>query len=338
MQSQNSNLCNFDGTEGDFGPLLEDLLASTTDPDGHSGAQSSSHATLHPPSSSNDPSTKSASHASSSPAQFAASQQPEKAGSRNGAPGISSESSVSSQTKIAGSAQPFGNRSDQAHIPATRNGLVDTKDPQPHLLDIPFASAVYGVPPEAVNIWFGTAASASSMHRDHYENLFVVLRGTKVFTLIPPWENVWIEDDQVYPVYRWKPRSASASGVPTSASDMQLVHEQGSTPWLTVDPTLPPTSGRNRGAKRYARGQRTHLIPPVRVVVRAGETLYLPAGWYHHVSQEEDSTSKPGDAAVIGLNFWYDAPLNDRWAWSNFATALRQRAEGTYDPLKEDDV
>lgn len=35
----------------------------------------------------------------------------------------------------------------------------------------------------------------------------------------------------------------------------------------------------------------------MRITISAGETLYLPAGWFHQVSQNEDT---------IALNYWYD--------------------------------
>ena len=39
-----------------------------------------------------------------------------------------------------------------------------------------------GSAPEAANLWIGTDASVTSFHRDHYENLYCVIRGTKVRT------------------------------------------------------------------------------------------------------------------------------------------------------------
>lgn len=47
---------------------------------------------------------------------------------------------------------------------------------------------------EATNLWIGTSKSYTSMHRDHYENLFTVLRGTKIFTLYPPCEAYFLCD------------------------------------------------------------------------------------------------------------------------------------------------
>lgn len=347
LQSQNNNLCSPESSEGDFAPLLEDLLrttAASTESPPHAGAPEHAHPhqCMH-----RGASAGSASTTRPWPAAASAREQDVQA---------SLDAAASVRARLAhGGASSAGARGAGSPVPTTSSSTAfaaqveGAEHPQPRLLDVPFASAVYGVPPEAVNVWFGTAASASSLHKDHYENLMVVLRGTKVFTLIPPWENAWIEDDKVYPVYRWARRAGSGpgpearqsedqhdpgqaqGGVPVAASELHLVPEPGaSTPWITVDPTLPPTSGRNRSEKRYARGQRTHLVSPIRVVVRAGETLYLPAGWYHHVAQSEDVRSDPMEACAIGLNFWYDTPLTDRWAWSNFASTLRQEADGTH--------
>lgn len=51
-----------------------------------------------------------------------------------------------------------------------------------------FGTAVFGVPPEACNMWLGSSLSVLSMHQDWYENLYGVVRGTKLFTLVAPWE------------------------------------------------------------------------------------------------------------------------------------------------------
>ncbi|GLI69169.1 hypothetical protein VaNZ11_013738, partial [Volvox africanus] len=51
---------------------------------------------------------------------------------------------------------------------------------------LPWAEEVFGGPPEAMNIWIGDERSATSFHKDHYENLYAVIRGTKVFSLLPP--------------------------------------------------------------------------------------------------------------------------------------------------------
>lgn len=52
--------------------------------------------------------------------------------------------------------------------------------------DIPWATEAFGRNPDAVNFWMGDKRAVTSMHKDHYENLYCVISGTKVFTLLPP--------------------------------------------------------------------------------------------------------------------------------------------------------
>ena len=44
--------------------------------------------------------------------------------------------------------------------------------------------AVFGAAPEAVNFWAGDARSLTSFHKDHYENVYFVLRGCKHVRLL----------------------------------------------------------------------------------------------------------------------------------------------------------
>ncbi len=60
------------------------------------------------------------------------------------------------------------------------------------------------------------------------------------------------------------------------------------TPWIALDPTAPDTAAHRPLFK---------LASPVTVVVRPGETLYLPALWLHHVKQR---------GLTIAVNHWYD--------------------------------
>lgn len=49
---------------------------------------------------------------------------------------------------------------------------------------------------------------------------------------------------------------------------------------------------------------------PFHITLREGETLYLPAGWWHHVRQTD---------ITIALNWWYDMEMRGMsWVWQNF--------------------
>jgi jumonji domain-containing protein 7 len=39
--------------------------------------------------------------------------------------------------------------------------------------DLAWATAAFGAPAEAVNLWMGDARAVSAMHKDHYENMCV---------------------------------------------------------------------------------------------------------------------------------------------------------------------
>jgi len=54
-----------------------------------------------------------------------------------------------------------------------------------HYLWSALLTEALGSAPEAVNLWIGTDASVTSFHRDHYENLYCVIRGTKVKPDLP---------------------------------------------------------------------------------------------------------------------------------------------------------
>ena len=52
------------------------------------------------------------------------------------------------------------------------------KDIEPGIAS--WADEVFGGPPEATNLWIGDERSVTSFHKDHYENMYAVLCGTKV--------------------------------------------------------------------------------------------------------------------------------------------------------------
>ncbi|KDN44249.1 Clavaminate synthase-like protein [Tilletiaria anomala UBC 951] len=213
----------------------------------------------------------------------------------------------------------------------------------PPRTDIPWATEALGVAPEATNIWIGTSRSQSSMHRDHYENLFTCFRGKKTFTLYPPWENFFFEGDDVYDVYRWrllerKEGEDTCDYVRGSALFELAKEDSPPTPWIQIDPTQPVSHPRNAKHSIYVRARAS--LPPIRVEVHEGQTLYLPSGWYHHVAQEEDDESdavlqREGEGVCLCVNWWYESTVNDRWAWSSFATQMGKRVRGTFE---NDDV
>lgn len=58
--------------------------------------------------------------------------------------------------------------------------------------DISFVTEALGKCPDAVNFWMGDGKAVTSMHKDHYENIYTVISGYKDFILIPPTDLPWI--------------------------------------------------------------------------------------------------------------------------------------------------
>ena len=188
---------------------------------------------------------------------------------------------------------------------------------------IDWARDAFGCAPDAVNLWCGPRDAVTSFHRDHYENVYVVLAGSKTFTLLPPCD-AWRMQSRDAPSARFEYRDER--GV-TQRSDMDVSRVNVSsvesrscrvvieTPIANVSwPSATPSALRRDGG------------PPAFVVtLSAGETLYLPAMWYHHVEQgrcpnetENNNEEDESQRYTIAVNFWHDMRFDDRFATARF--------------------
>ncbi|KAJ8610958.1 hypothetical protein MRB53_038262 [Persea americana] len=141
--------------------------------------------------------------------------------------------------------------------------------------------------PDAINLWIGNDKSVTSMHRDNYENVYVQVLGQKHFVLIPPLMTPGIREKQLRCAhYRRKAGSASAAG------ELNIEEEQPERliPWPIWDPDSP-----EEHANAYS-----PLIKPTRVTLSHGDMLYLPALWYHKVSQSCDRV----EDVCVAVNYW----------------------------------
>eukprot|EP00760_Papus_ankaliazontas_P028189 PhM_4_TR3576/c0_g1_i1/m.50631/K19219/JMJD7; jumonji domain-containing protein 7 len=137
--------------------------------------------------------------------------------------------------------------------------------------------------PDATNMWIGGGLSVSSMHQDWYENLYAVVRGTKRFKLVAPWECAAVPK-VVAPTSEYEYN--------TRTEEFRLVPTGGTTPWISVDPAQLEATGA------------AHVY---HVEVCAGDVLYLPPMWFHEVSQCGDGDD-PGKN--ISINTWFDMNFN----------------------------
>lgn len=128
---------------------------------------------------------------------------------------------------------------------------------------------------------------------DPYENIYAVVRGSKHFTLLPPTEGYTLREQRVPHAHYTRP-------TPTSSLQLSLIEPSSTVRWAEVDPSLPSLDAEETGA--------------LRVTVREGESLYLPAGWWHHVTQSGDES-----AVCVAVNWWYDVEMRGMaWTWMAF--------------------
>ena len=161
------------------------------------------------------------------------------------------------------------------------------------------ASEAFGAAPDAVNLWVaaapagGRATPVSSTHCDHYENLMVVLRGEKSFTLLPPMDAALLYKRE-FPVARWAHDAAACSGAPGGRCwALRPCGGEGGArvPWIEADPDAPD-------AARFPLAAHTS---PLRLTLRRGEALYLPALWLHQVGVGSGAREP-----TIAVNSWFD--------------------------------
>ena len=192
--------------------------------------------------------------------------------------------------------------------------------------------------PDAVNLWMGDERAVSAMHKDHYENLFYVLSGEKVFGLCPPSDAPFLYEREVLSG-RFEVSSGNGTGHDDEKRESQqqrswsvvLDREEddcasgnqsssdattryAKVHWIATDlfGARPDDTNRDDNDDDFPLSKHTH---PITVTVRAGELLYLPSLWFHRVTQTRET---------IGINYWYDmnfeSPL---WCYFHLLQQLR---------------
>ena len=168
--------------------------------------------------------------------------------------------------------------------------------------ELPWATEAFGTHPDAVNMWCGNDRSVSSFHHDHYENVYAVIAGEKIFTLLPPCDSRLLRRRRC-PVGRFERGDNGGWHVALESPPRRVS-------WATVDPH--PEAGGPAADPAF-----------VEVTVRAGEILYLPALWHHHVRQ--------AGRRVIAVNWWHDMRFDLRYAYFKFVRKLEAAERGDSD-------
>ncbi|XP_043841467.1 bifunctional peptidase and (3S)-lysyl hydroxylase JMJD7 isoform X3 [Dromiciops gliroides] len=165
---------------------------------------------------------------------------------------------------------------------------------------VPWASEALGKMPDAVNFWLGEEAAVTSLHKDHYENLYCVISGEKHFILHPPSDRPFIPHE----LYTQATYHMSEDG------SFKMVDEEAmeKVPWIPLDPVAPDLD-------RYPLYKQAQ---PLHCTVKAGEMFYLPALWFHHVRQSH---------GCIAVNFWYDMEYDLKYSYYQLLDSLSKAME-----------
>ncbi|KAM6459323.1 bifunctional peptidase and (3S)-lysyl hydroxylase JMJD7 [Liasis olivaceus] len=166
--------------------------------------------------------------------------------------------------------------------------------------EIPWMSEALGKKPDAVNFWLGESAAVTSLHKDHYENLYCVISGEKHFLLHPPSDRPFIP----YELYPPATYHISEDG----SFDVLEDKTAEKVPWIPLDPINPDLEQ----YPEYAQAK------PLRCTVKSGEMLYLPSLWFHHVQQSY---------GCIAVNFWYDMEYDLKYSYYQLLDSLTKAAQ-----------
>lgn len=111
------------------------------------------------------------------------------------------------------------------------------------------------------------------------------------------------------------------------SSPQSEVESDGRIPWIPIDPlNLPPS---DILASEYPYYQYSH---PLTVTVSAGEMLYLPAGWFHHVRQECGVWDDGQVAPCTAVNYWFDMDYEgEKYVMREMLGRLVQMAKGEHE-------
>jgi jumonji domain-containing protein 7 len=170
---------------------------------------------------------------------------------------------------------------------------------------IPFARIALDKDPDAINFWLGNSHSTTALHKDNYENIYVQILGRKHFVLLPPVEAACVNERSVLAA-TYAPRETATSSSELRKGDLvvRVDEPEEYVPFATWGPDVP-----DENTTPFSQ-----FSEPLRVTLDEGDMLYLPALWYHKVSQ-----SCNDEGLCCAVNYWYDLDFSGGfWSMSNF--------------------
>ena len=129
----------------------------------------------------------------------------------------------------------------------------------------------------------GDSRAVTSTHKDPYENMYTVLRGYKDIILYPPSDISYMPYKNCKQSKFTRSKSENLESTTTTNKNQQNNHstfsivsvEEPTVPWIVIDPLKPDIAN-------YPDFQKTS---PFYLRLYAGDMLYLPSLWFHHLQQ-----------------------------------------------------
>ena len=149
--------------------------------------------------------------------------------------------------------------------------------------EIQWATKAFGKSPDAVNFWMGDSRAVTSTHKDPYENMYAVMRGYKDIILYPPTDIPYMPYRKCtqaifQPTYFETEKNLENLSLENSLNSAQYSIaklDEAPIPWIVTDPLQPDF-------ERFPNFRKTS---PLHLRLNAGDLLYLPSLWFHHLRQ-----------------------------------------------------
>lgn len=140
---------------------------------------------------------------------------------------------------------------------------------------------------EMRNLWIGNGDTVGKLHFDPFENILLMVDGSKNFTVFSPvWSSSLYEGHMREAKFRLEENRTLTRSILMASTSMVN---------SPIDIDHPDVLRYSEYAKAQGRQMSCVVLP--------GDMLYLPAFWWHEVRSEVDKQTKLN----IALNYWYRA-------------------------------
>jgi hypothetical protein len=167
-------------------------------------------------------------------------------------------------------------------------------------------------PPDAINLWVGNERSVSSMHKDHYENLFYVCSGQKEFVLNAPADIPFMHEEE-FMTGSFHPCDGEGGGLANASWTIVPDSNSEASKARWIEPDIKRYLDGGYSQTQFPLLSKSH---PIKVLLSEGEMLYIPSLWLHRVTQTTET---------VGINYWYDMKFESaHWCYFNFLQQLKR--------------